>query len=306
MKLFRRISLLGGLTLFFSLIGTLVYGQNIKPYTIGAYAEGSMQEVAGLVKKNLEAEGFEVLGSYQAINDANRYVIAFTSNDIKTAVQKIGHLTGFALAWRVAITKENEKVVISYTTPEYWGNAYFQDSFSKVKTQYDSYAKKIAKAMMACGKNGGETFGSEKGHDAEKLQNYKYMIGMPKFGKTQTLNEFGSYEEAIKTIDANLEKGIAKLEKVYSVELKDKQLKLYGIGLSGEKGEGNFMHKIDTSTPKHTAFLPYEFLVVGNEVHMLHGRYRIALSFPDLSMGQFMKIVSTPPDIKDLLESATQ
>ena len=73
----------------------------------------------------------------------------------------------------------------------------------------------------------------------------------------------------------------------------------------GENGEGKFMPKIDLGTPKHTAFLPYEFLVVDNKVHMLHGRYRIALSFPDLSLGTFMKIVSTPGDIKDLLEKAS-
>ena len=66
------------------------------------------------------------------------------------------------------------------------------------------------------------------------------------------------------------------------------------------------MPKIDIGVQKHTAFLPYEFLVMGNEVHMLHGRYRIALSFPDLSMGQFMKIVSTPPSIKRMIERVTQ
>jgi hypothetical protein len=41
---------------------------------------------------------------------------------------------------------------------------------------------------------------------------------------------------------------------------------------------------------------------MGNEVHMLHGRYRIALSFPDLTMGTFGKIMSTPGNIEELLE----
>ncbi|MBT8189554.1 MAG: hypothetical protein HKO89_00525 [Saprospiraceae bacterium] len=286
-------------------IGTIVYAQNLKPYTIGAYAEGSIKDVASMVEQNLRSEGFEVIGSYRPVEDNNRWVISFTSDDLRSAVKKTGGLTGFALAWRVALTKENGTVIISYPTPEYWGNAYFRDSFAKVKNEYASYSTKILNAMKACGTKGGATFGSEEGHDKDKLQNYKYMFGMPKFDKTHTLNEFSSYDEAVRTIDANLQKGVSNLEKVYSVEIKDKQLKLYGIGLRGEKGEGKFMHKIDVSSPKHTAFLPYEFLVKGNEVHMLHGRFRIALSFPDLSMGQFMKIVSTPPDIKDLLETAT-
>ncbi len=80
--------------------------------------------------------------------------------------------------------------------------------------------------------------------------------------------------------------------KVYSIELPGKELKLYGFALGGEKGESHF--------------LPYEFLVMGNEVHMLHGRFRIALSFPDLNMGTFTKIMSSPGDIKDLLESVVE
>lgn len=59
------------------------------------------------------------------------------------------------------------------------------------------------------------------------------------------------------------------------------------------------MPKIDIGSPKHTGFLPYELLIVGNKAYMLHGRFRIALSFPDLTMSQFMKIVSTPGYIEE-------
>jgi hypothetical protein len=34
---------------------------------------------------------------------------------------------------------------------------------------------------------------------------------------------------------------------------------------------------------------------------MLHGRFRIALSFPDLTMGTFSKIMSTPGDIEEAM-----
>ena len=63
---------------------------------------------------------------------------------------------------------------------------------------------------------------------------------------------------------------------------------------------------IDIAQQKHVTFLPYEFLVVGKEVRMLHGRFRIALSFPDLTMGTFTKIMSTPGEIEDLLSSLTK
>ena len=63
---------------------------------------------------------------------------------------------------------------------------------------------------------------------------------------------------------------------------------------------------IDIAQQKHVTFLPYELLVVGKEVLMLHGRFRIALSFPDLTMGTFTKIMSTPGEIEDLLSSLTK
>ena len=280
--------------------------QNLKPYTVGAITSGSMDQVADKVENQLRVHGFTVLGSYRPVEEDARWVIVYTSNEIQDAVKSVGGLTGFALAWRVAITDENDQKVISFTTPDYWGNAYFRDDFPAVASLYSAYSEKINAAMAACGSGGGEQFGSKDGHDVDKLRKYRYMATMPKFHKTKKLNDFATYEEAVKAIDANFEKGITNLEKVYSVEMKDQKLKLYGVGLRGEKGEANFMYKIDISEPRHTAFLPYEMLVVDNEVHMLHGRYRIALSFPDLKLGQFMKIVSTPPNIKKLMETATQ
>ncbi|MEZ4908258.1 MAG: hypothetical protein R2771_11610 [Saprospiraceae bacterium] len=59
------------------------------------------------------------------------------------------------------------------------------------------------------------------------------------------------------------------------------------------------MSKIDITSPKHTA-LPYELLILDNKVYMLHGRFRIALAFPDLSIDQFMKIVSLQDILKIL------
>ncbi len=302
MKRMQSLSLIISLLLY----GTGLISQNLKPYTIGAKTTGAMSEVAQIVETKLKAQGFNILGSYMPVEDKSRWVVVYTSEDILNAVRLVGGLTGLAAAWRVAITDENGEKIISYTTPAYWGNAYFRDDFPKVERFYKAYADKISRALADCGTGGGETFGSEEGYDIGKLRAYRYMATMPKFDRTKKLNEFTSYDEAVATVDANFTKGVTDLEKVYSVEVKDQKIKLYGIGLFGDKGESHFMRKIDINEPKHTAFLPYEFLIIDNEVHMLHGRFRIALSFPDLKMGQFMKIVSTPPNIKKLLETATQ
>ena len=289
------------------LTGTLVVqAQNLQPYTIGAETTGSVAEVSSKAKAALSANGIEVVGEYMPAGDADRKVIAITSSDLKTAVNAVGGLTGFAAVLRVAVTKEGDKVIVSYTTPEYWGNAYFQKNYGKVSSNYASLSGKLKAALNPLGSNGGAGFGSEDGLSAGDLQKYHYMLGMPYFEDNHELNEFASYQEAVAKIDGNLVKGVANLKKVYAVELPGKNIKLYGIGLSGEDGESSFMPTIDIASPKHTAFLPYEMLVLDNKVYMLHGRFRIALSFPDLSMGTFMKIVSTPKDIKKMLTSATE
>jgi len=282
-----------------------LFGQ-LKPYTIGAELSGDFAEAKSKVKSSLKEQGFRVLGAYKPASDANRWLIVINSPDLLVAVKKEGGLSGFAAALRVALTKEGEKIIVSYTTPEYWGNAYFRDEFPNVSGRYSKVSDRLKAAFKSIGGSSEESFGSAKGISASKLRSYHYMMGMPYFDDNVELNSFASYQEAVKTIDANLKAGVKNLKQVYVVEIPEKNIKLYGIGLNGSTGESAFMPKIDIGTPRHTAFLPYEMLVLDNKVYMLHGRFRIALSFPDLKMGTFMKIVSTPGAIEDLLKTATK
>lgn len=293
------------LTLSFILPSFLI-AQDLKPYTIGAETTGTINDAKSSVMDALGAAEIEVIGQYKPASDPNRWVIAITSQEIKSAVQKVGGLRGFALALRVAITKEDDKIIISYTTPEYWGSAYFQNDYAQVQSTYTSLSAKLKSALNPLGSNGGQTFGSKKGVSQSTLQKYHYMVAMPYFQDNIELNSFSNYEDAKTKIDNNLATGIDGIEKIYSVELTDQKIKLYGIGLSGENGESKFTPTIDFGNPKHTAYLPYELLLLDDKAYMLHGRYRIALSFPDLSMGTFMKIVSTPSDINNLLEKVTK
>lgn len=280
--------------------------QNLKPYTIGAETSGSISEVKAKVKVALESNGFNVLGQYKPVNDANRWLIAISCAELKNAVNKVGGTTGFALALRVAITKEDGNVIVSYTTPEYWGNAYFQKKYGSVKSYYSTLSGRLKSALASVGGNGGKMFGSAKGMSPSALQEYHYMFGMPYFEDNIKLASFDSYETAVAKIEGNFKMGTKDVVKVYSIALPGQKIKLFGVGLRGEDGEGNFMPVIDQGSPKHTAFLPYEILVYKGNVYMLHGRYRIALSFPDLSMGTFMKIVSTPGNIESLLKRVTK
>lgn len=286
----------------FSVIAFLT-AQNQKPYTlVGAIKGATVENVSSEVKSKLKAGGFEILGEYNPTASNSRKMIAVTHPQLLSAVKSVGGLTGFASALRVAITKEGSTVNISYTNPYYWGPAYFTKKYDQVSTQMKTVDEAFKNVFASYGLN--KPFGSKKGHSTSKLKKYKYMMGMPYFEDNIKLASYASYKQAVNQIDAKLAKGVQNLEKVYEVSIASHKIKLYGIGLGGPDGEASFMKVIDQASPKHTAFLPYEILVYENTAYMLHGRFRIALSFPDLTMGTFMKIVSTPGNIEDMLKKA--
>ncbi|HEY9186059.1 MAG TPA: hypothetical protein VIM94_12110 [Salegentibacter sp.] len=290
------------LLLFLTLSLNWVNAQNLKPYVLAIETTDNISELKDKLPLNLEQNGIEIVGQYQPANDANRWILIFTSPELKSAVKEVGQLTGFAASLRVAITRENGKTLVSYTNPAYWGNAYFRKDYPKVSAYYTKLSNKLESAMEATGSFRNLPFGSEEGLSEKELRKYHYMFAMPYFDDTVELESFDSYQTATNKIETAAKEKNINLEMLYKIEIPGKNIALYGFGIKGEKGEAKFLPIIDIGKPKHTAFLPYEVLVIGNEVHMLHGRYRIAIAFPDLTMGTFSKIMSTPGDIEDSLE----
>ena len=281
--------------------------QNLKPYILGFESDKSVNVLAKEIKAKMATNSLRVIGEYQPANDNNRYILVFTSSDLQSAVKKIGNLSGFAATLRVSITAESGKTKVTYTNPIYWGNAYFQNNFVNVSSNYNNLNQQLVATMKASGNFVGTPFGSEKGMSAKDLQGYHYMMGMPYFEDTVELKEFDNYDAAVSKIDASVKAGTPNLKQVYKLSIPGKELTLYGFGLSGANGESQFLPIIDgESNPKHTAFLPYEVLVMGDEVHILHGRFRIAIAFPDLTMGTFSKIMSTPGNIEEMLEQLVE
>ena len=283
----------------------ILNAEKYDPYILGAVSDLSMEESIELLKGSIIENDLDLVGEYRPAEDTDRYVLIVTSQEILQAVAKKGGLRGFAAAWRIGLTKENEFINISYTNPWYFGYAYLQDDFDDLSYEIAVLREKLQKSMAIFPETPFEEFGSEKGLEIKKLKKYHYKIAMPYFDDVVDFDTFESYEAAIENIEANF-KQVENVDKIYRIDIPDNDLTLYGFSFSGEKGESMFLPKIDVDSPKHTAFLPYEFLVHENKVLMLHGRYRIALSFPDLGMGTFMKIMSTPGNLADAVESLTK
>lgn len=284
----------------------LVFSQTYKPYTLGIKTEKTIIEVKESVYSALESHKLTIVGQYMPANDKNRWVMVVSHPDLLGAAELVGGLRGFAATLRVAITRENNMTIISYTNPEYWGRAYYQESFDKVTKHYERVDLAFKNAMSKLGDFNGSGFGSEKGLDAKDLSKYHYMLGMPYFDDTEELAVYAKQSEALKVIDNNIKTGVPNVTEVYKVDIPNSNMRLYGFALAGPEGEAHFLPIIDIANPLHTAALPYELLVVNGEVHMLKGRYRIAIAFPDLTMGTFTKIMSTPGDIEDLLKQLVE
>ena len=74
---------------------------------------------------------------------------------------------------------------------------------------------------------------------------------------------------------------------------------LCGVALPTEIEK--FNHKLGTVGQSH--LLPYTVLIGNGEAKILHAKFYLALSFPQLTMREFMKIMSVPGDIEDAFKA---
>ncbi|MBC8258663.1 MAG: hypothetical protein H8E38_06600 [SAR324 cluster bacterium] len=287
--------------------GTLNAAEGLQPYLLFGDSGQTVTETNKSLSTALSATGFEVLGEYSPAESAERSVLVISHPELLSALAALRPSAGFFSAIRIGLISVNGQTLISLQNPEYWGNAYLQDEYTKIESVVNSLKLKISNIILDTFPSATQTsgYGSSQNFTQDDLREYHYMFGMPYFEDNVLLGEFGSHLEAVAAIEKNL-KTSTTCSKVFVRDLPGKEVRLYGIALKGETGEGQFVPIIDIGEQKHVTFLPYELLVTGKQVYMLHGRFRIALSFPDLTMGTFSKIMSTPGEIEDLLSSLTK
>ncbi len=299
----KSIIILFLLTFIFTLHGDTI---TLKPYILAGIETGEKENAVLKVEDLLKSNEFEILGKYSPMKDPERVVIIATHIILKKAVEKLGGLSAFASVLRFGIIKNGDNFEISYTNPIYWGNAYYRKKFPDVESGYNELASKLTEMFKSLQRVENLPYGSKKGLTVKKLRKYHYMIFMPYFDDVVKLAKKTDYNNMITRIEGNLKNKKGGVEKVYRIDFPEQKLTLFGGALYGKDGESKFIPKIDKKDPRHVTFMPYELLVMKDTVVMLHGRFRIALSFPDLKMGTFMKIVSTPGNIADYFKDLTK
>lgn len=251
------------------------------------------------VKSTLEEAGFRIIGEYNPSQSEDLMVICYTNNELEKIALNFTDRGSLAAALKVGIKKDEDGVKISMLNPMYLFYAYFVDGIDKYETELRTISDQALAAVQKLGEL--KPFGGTL--EKKKLQKYHYKVMMPYFKNAEKLKEFISFEEGLSIIQKNLESGKAETRKVYELVYSDKNIAVWGVGLENIKsGEAKFLPIIGDD---HIAAMPYEIILQGKTASILPGKYRIALHWPELTMGTFMKIMSTPGDIRKNLQELT-
>jgi hypothetical protein len=243
----------------------------VSAYLVGAYVD------ADAAQAKLTAAGFDVVTAYKVDKKGQYITVVFTNAAMKAAANKTDR--GFAAIGRLLVN--NEKQEISIANPVYFGKAFMQDEFD-----YQA-ALTIEKSLTDAF---GPLTGSEDKWEYEGLASYHFMMGMAYYEESAVLAE-GDNAELLEKAKA-YKKG---KNLIFELPLGEGRT-LVGYALS--KKTSKFVKKIGY---QNAGLLPYTILIEDGKAKMLAPKYYIAISYPQLTMGEFMTIASVPGAIeKDL------
>jgi len=288
------------LTIALVMVATLVVGQEYAPYYKLAVKDGNTEAVAQTYNAMLLDAGFSIIGEYHPASKNELYVVCFSSDQLKDLSLRFKDRGALGAVLRMGFVEKDGKTTVSLVNPYYMFYAYWGTQMGINERDVDAMAESILKVFRRDGVL--TPFGGAL--DKEDLPEYHYKIMMPYFDDPDDLKEFDSFEQGLSTIRKNLAAEKGHTVKVYEMVFPNKKIAVFGVGLlDKEKGESYFLPIIGEN---HIAAMPYEIILQGKAATSLAGKYRFALYWPELTMGEFMKIMSTPGDVEDTMEGLTE
>lgn len=238
----------------------------IATYKVGAYAD------ADTAKSKLASAGFEVVGTYKG--DSGTTVL-FTNAAMKADANKASR--GLAAVGRILVDDEHKQ--ISIANPVYFGKAFLQDDYKHATA---------AAALASLEKAFGPLKDSTDKWEFDGLADYRFMIGMPHYEDMSVVGEGSTADLVAKAQKA---KGTTAV-----VKLSDDR---YVAFVSMDRRTNGFVKKIGTQNGQ---VLPWAVLIEGGQAKALSAKYFIAISYPLLTMTEFMTIATVPGAIENDLK----
>ena len=278
-----------GLALTLLAYPALAVEPTLKPFVLASRGAGDHAAAVAEVRAKLGAGGFQVAGAYDPFPGAT--VLAVTSDALKAAAAAAPGAS-YAVAQRVTVTTVGAESQVAFTNPVYMQHAY------RMRTDLSGVGRALAAALGEL-----EAYGSKDGQSKSGLLGYRYMIGMPYFDEPVKIATLADHDQAVAAVVAGLAAGRGGARQVYRIDVPGTQDSVFGLALTeGCGGDAHVMQEIDHKPLRSTGHLPYELLVSGGRVTILHAKFRIAVNFPDLSMmgsHSFMNIRCAPDSIEE-------
>ena len=268
--------LLSTFALFFAIascsVQTLSAGESA-PESVYTYLVGQMM-TAEEVSTKLTTAGFEVLGTYEVNKKNKLQTVVYTNDALKKMASKDER--GFAAIGRILIDGTNNQISIS--NPVYFGKAFMQDDadYATLKSIKDSLTGVFSDLKPSSDK-----------WEYEDLSDYQFMTMMPYYQDSAVVGE-GNTADLVKKAESY------KKGKFHLFTLKIAEGK-YLVGYNLSKRTSKFVEKIGL---QNAGVLPYTILIENDEARMLAAKYYLAVSYPQLTMTQFMKIATVPGAIE--------
>ena len=290
--------LMVGASLFYAASG-IAADTKLKTFVLASKSKGTVASVAAATKSKLTKAGFDVVGEYSPYKPATILIVTTAALKANATQSEFG---SFGAAQRVSITKAGDEIQVAYTNPTYMSHIY------RMKGDLKSVSGKLQAALG----NKGE-FGPNEGLTAKALRDYQYKWLMPYFTDRLELADYGNQQIALSKVEALLTaNNKVGVKKVYRIDMAGKEESVIGVSMAGPgnldcSGGEYIMSQIDFKKLKSTGHLPYEIVVSKGVVYALPAEFRIALSFPDLSMmgsNSFASIMCSPTAIAEALTTA--
>lgn len=230
----------------------------VSTYKIGAYADVES------TKSKLASAGFDVVGTYKT--DAGTSIL-YTNAAMKAMANK--PTRGLAAVGRILV--DDERKQISIANPVYFGKAFMQKEYSHATA---------SAALGSLEKAFGPLSDSTDKWEFAGLAGYHFMVGMPYYEDMSIVGEGTTADLVAK---AQAAKGTTAV-----VKLSDDR---YVAFVSLDRRTNGFVKKIGTQNGQ---LLPWAVLIEGGQAKALSAKYFIAISYPLLTMTEFMTIATVP------------
>jgi len=231
------------------------------PQKIAAHYVAKTQELE-MIQSKLQKNGFQILAVSNILE--GQHVITITN-------QELQNTNSYMATLQINVNAQEVRV----QNPSYLAAAYLNDyTYGQFKETIEALERSL-----------GRLHSGDQKADFSALENYNFMYGLPSKEDILVVKRDPKLLEKIATPEV-------KPYIAYTLRLPNGNIL---VGHKLKKRTNQFLSIL--AEERNAQVLPYEAMIVGNEVSILNPKYYLPLSFPELSLDEFMEIASVPDQI---------